>query len=224
MTRPSHSPEAIERLRSAWVKRWSDPDARARNIELIKLGMARPGVRERISQRTKAALADPAVRARQRAGIQRAMADPEIRRKISERTREAMRDPAVRARMRVSSKTMDVDRELVGLRALWEVLGPEARTQFIREVTTVPVLANTSSGISEPPPVSPDGGKGRTAGSGDSRRGFAQLDGLAGEKSADPAGGLLAGAVTVSAAEGVKSEPPQGAETRSLARRARGSE
>ena len=79
--RAPHTPEAIARISAAVRQHWADADTRAGHGALTKRRMARPGVSERISERTKAALADPEVNARRR----EAMASPVVRQRISER-------------------------------------------------------------------------------------------------------------------------------------------
>lgn len=53
--------------------------------------MARPGVSERIAERTATALSDPAVKARQIAALKTAFSDPVLREKISTKTKAGMR-------------------------------------------------------------------------------------------------------------------------------------
>jgi hypothetical protein len=129
--RSPHSPDTIARLHVALSNYWADPDRRVQHGALTKRRMARPGVSERISERTKAALADPEVNARRR----EAMASPVVRQRISERTREAMRDPAVRQRIRDGlERARRLAAELRSLRALWASLSDQAREVFRREL------------------------------------------------------------------------------------------
>ena len=107
-------------------------------------------MRERISERTQAAMALPGVRARQRLNQAVAMARPDVREKISRRTREAMNDPAVRARnleqlararphpgrtAAISDglkRGYAVDNELKALHAAWDDARPEVRQRFLQ--------------------------------------------------------------------------------------------
>src|ERR1019366_193851 len=91
--------------------------------------MARPGVSERIAERTKVAMADPVVAARHRA----ALARPETRAKISARTKQAMADPAVRERIR-DGMTRAREGTLAELRALWRRLDRCGRARFLSEI------------------------------------------------------------------------------------------
>jgi hypothetical protein len=124
-----HTDESRQSIRVALVKYWSDSEVRVRHGELTKGRMARPGVSERIAERTKVAMADPVVAARHRA----ALARPETRAKISARTKQAMADPAVRERI---GDGMALAREsaLAELRALWRRLDRRGRAQFLAEI------------------------------------------------------------------------------------------
>ena len=136
--RGHHTPEAIERIRAAQQRHWSDVAARERHGALTKRRMARPGVSERIAERTKAALADPETRARQRAAIRSAMARPAVRARISDRTREAMSDPAVRERIRDGmARARSIRADLQALWALWVTVSADARQGFLDEVVSV---------------------------------------------------------------------------------------
>jgi hypothetical protein len=59
--RYQRTPEIIASQRESAQAYWSDPEARRRHSELVKARMARPGVSERISARTRAALISKAI-------------------------------------------------------------------------------------------------------------------------------------------------------------------
>ncbi len=50
------TPEIVARQRDSAQAHWADPDARRRHSGLIKARIARPGISERISARTREAL------------------------------------------------------------------------------------------------------------------------------------------------------------------------
>lgn len=122
--RKPHTREAVGRIRAKLAAHWADPERRAQHGVLTKRRMARPGVSERISERTKAALADPEKRARHHAAVVATMASPVVRQRISERTREAMRDPMVRQRIRDGmARATRLRAELEPFRVVWKGLG-----------------------------------------------------------------------------------------------------
>lgn len=124
-------PETIERIRSSLSTYWADPEKRTQHGTLTRRRMARPGIGEKISQRTRTALARPEIRARHCA----AMASPMVRQRVSERTRQAMSDQAVRQRIRDGmARAARLRAELDGFRALWRGLSDEARCIALREV------------------------------------------------------------------------------------------
>jgi hypothetical protein len=130
--RSRHSPNTIARIRAALSKHWADPETRTQHGALVRRRMARPGISEKIVERTKAAFADPDMRARHRA----AMASPAVRERISEGTREAMADPAVRQRIRDGMvRARRLTAELQPVRALWATLSDEARDAFRCELS-----------------------------------------------------------------------------------------
>jgi hypothetical protein len=133
--RAPHAPETIARIRAAQHAHWANPEARAQQATLTRRRMARPGVSEKISERTKAALAEPETRARHQA----AMALPAVRQHISERTREAMRDPTVRQRIRDGmARAARMRAELEPLWAIWASLSDEARCLALRAIVRPP--------------------------------------------------------------------------------------
>lgn len=75
-------PQTAEKLR-AW---YADPE----NMRLHMERMARASTRQKISDRTSAALAQPEVKARHVAGLKAAFADPVLRAEISEKTKIGM--------------------------------------------------------------------------------------------------------------------------------------
>jgi hypothetical protein len=85
------SAESIERQRAKLVAYWADPENRARQSKLTRARMARPGVSEKISERTATALADPTVKKRQIDGLTARFSDPALREKISANTKAGMR-------------------------------------------------------------------------------------------------------------------------------------
>ena len=78
------------RTSAALVAYWSDPAKRTAYSDLTRQRMDRPDVRQRISERTKAAHDVPGMRERKLAGLTRAFAVPELRRKISVATKAGM--------------------------------------------------------------------------------------------------------------------------------------
>ena len=75
-------PITAEKLR-AW---YADPE----NMRLHMERMARASTRQKISERTSAALAQPEVKARHVAGLKAAFADPVLREEISTNTKARM--------------------------------------------------------------------------------------------------------------------------------------
>jgi len=82
--------ESIARQKEKLHAYWADPENRRRQSNLTKARMARPGVSERIAERTAAALADPETKRRHIAGLTARFADPALREKISTNTKAAM--------------------------------------------------------------------------------------------------------------------------------------
>jgi hypothetical protein len=98
--------------------------------------MAQPGVRERIPERTNAALADSTTRDRQRAHHWQAMATLAVREKIAERTRMAMADPSVRERILAGMAQRSVEVELRLFHVLWAALSADARKRIATEIAS----------------------------------------------------------------------------------------
>jgi hypothetical protein len=82
--------------------------------------MDRPDVRQRISERTKAAHGVPGMRERKLAGLARAFADPELRRKISAATKAGMAAKA--------------EREFAALKGAWDSAAVAVRRRFLLEL------------------------------------------------------------------------------------------
>lgn len=82
--------ESIERQRASARATWDDPDKRRQQSKLIKACMARPGMSEKIAERTAAAMADPDVKERQRTALTAVWADQTKREEHAALTRERM--------------------------------------------------------------------------------------------------------------------------------------
>jgi hypothetical protein len=110
-------------VQTALAAYWSDPGKRAAHSELTRQRMDRPDVRQRISERTKAAHAVPGMRERKLAGLARAFADPELRRKISAATKAGMAAKA--------------EREFAALKAAWDSAPATVRRRFLLEIAAI---------------------------------------------------------------------------------------
>jgi hypothetical protein len=117
------TPCARPRTQAALAAYWSDPGRRAAHSELTRQRMDRPDVRERISERTKAAHGVPGMRERKLAGLTRAFADPELRCKISAATKAGMAAKA--------------EREFATLKAAWDLAPVPARRRLLAELDRV---------------------------------------------------------------------------------------
>jgi hypothetical protein len=106
--------------RAALIAYWSDPARRVAHGDLTRQRMDRPAVRERISERTKAAYDVPGMRERKLAGLARAFADPELRRRISAATKAGMAAKA--------------EREFAALKAAWDSAPAGVRQRFLVEI------------------------------------------------------------------------------------------
>jgi len=111
--------EARRAARARASAQWT-PEARAAQGRLTRQKMKPASVRERISDRTRAALADPDVRSRQLAGLRDAMARPDVIARISEGTRAGM----ARWHARLAAE----------LRSAWHRAPKKIRTEFLAEV------------------------------------------------------------------------------------------
>jgi hypothetical protein len=111
--------ESRQRTRVALVAYWADPAKRTAQSELTRQRMARPEVRGRISERTKAAHDVPGMRERKLAGLMRAFADPELRRKISAASKAGMAAKA--------------EREFAALKGAWDSAPAAVRRRFLVE-------------------------------------------------------------------------------------------
>jgi hypothetical protein len=108
-----------EAARYRALAQWT-PEAKARHSRLTREKMESAAVRERISNRTRAALADPDVHQRLVAGVREAMRQPGVVAKISENTRIGM------ARWR--------ERRINELRRLWNKSDRKMRAEFLAQI------------------------------------------------------------------------------------------
>jgi hypothetical protein len=109
-----------DRTSAALVAYWSDPAKRTAHGELTRQRMGRPDIRQRISDRTKAAHDVPGMRERKLAGLARAFADPELRRKISAATKAGIAAKA--------------EREFAALKAAWDSAPTGVRCRFLVQI------------------------------------------------------------------------------------------
>jgi hypothetical protein len=113
--------ESRRRSCAALAAYWSDPAKRAAHGGLTRQRMDCPAVRERISERTKAAHTVPGMRERKLLGLARAFADPELRRRISVATKAGMAAKA--------------EREFATLKGAWDSAPSPVRRRFMVEIS-----------------------------------------------------------------------------------------
>jgi hypothetical protein len=112
--------ESRERTSAALSAYWSDAARRTAHSHLTRQCMDRADVRQRISERTKAAHDVPGMRERKLAGLTRAFADPELRRKISVATKAGM--------------AAKIERQFIALQSAWDAAPAAVRRRFLAEL------------------------------------------------------------------------------------------
>jgi hypothetical protein len=114
------SAESRQRSQVALTAYWSDTARRTEQSDLTRRRMSRSDVRQRISERTKAAHEVPGMRERKLAGLTQAFADPELRRRISVATKAGMAAKA--------------EREFAALKGAWDAAPAAVRRRFLAEI------------------------------------------------------------------------------------------